>query len=762
MNKTTPWLLLCATLLSACGGGGGGTTTAQNSAPTISVTSQTVDEKANVTISATINDADGSVATISWAQSAGPTVSLAGAESNTVTFTAPDINAETTLTFVVTATDNLGKSSSATVAVTVTVKDVSYTVEGVVTDAPIANAVVKATLDGKTYTATANANGEYSLEIILPTAAGDELIILTATSPDSAAVLFHSILGSVADIRTAAGSDTTLTNAELFATNVTNVTSAYYALLAQANNGEVPTTKAQLSQSALNVEGELLLPFATAVKLVLDYAAGNADLALPAGFQTVAELLANRDAALEFINKSKLNTPDSYDEALAAVKADENLVKQQSDISTLAGRYYVDRTLGNLGVAQFVLNENQTGEWIQVNTEGAFTWQQTDDGIELDFGTPGLLVDTTPIYEFYYNETTTYLQTVIFRIINDADSTIQLAMDQKTLSIAGEGFNFEQLVKISGSSLKAFKQSAVVPVKEHLEINTYYALPFSGKASSFVSEALNQYDSSMRAATLKLSGDWQNGGTAFFATNDYAAPNDLVIEQGSFPWQVNSAGQAVIELSETDYVEISVLAAHVSSDTPYVSVLASIDGNKKAISYAALAQRNSNWTTQNVPGIYQLPVDPLQPNVLFWLELYADGTALTVSTGDDNNDGELSPFEANRMPGLWQLDDNGDLHVRRYRSNSGGSVYCAASQWQPTEEETCQLFNDRTMKLFNQSATQNNGSADVAVIMDHRFYDSYRRGGDTGNAQLGYDLLAYGSYYNAIWKKIAERPIAIE
>ncbi|MBU1310144.1 MAG: hypothetical protein KKE30_11515 [Gammaproteobacteria bacterium] len=730
-----------------------------NQPPVISLLDTAVDEKTAQTLTASLTD-DGTIIAIGWQQTAGPAITLNGVDTATVSFTAPDVQADTELQFSVTATDNLGKTTTATGAVLVKTTDSSYRIKGVVTDSPIANAEVNTEVSGVLYTTTANANGEYVLDIKLATDAGDELIILTATSPVDEQVLFHSILGNAEDIRTAAGGDSTLTNTELFATNITNVSSAHYALVVQANNGNVPTSKSQLLQAALNVEGKLLLPFATAVKLVLDYAAGNATLMLPAEFETIAEWLANRTAVLEYINRAQLNARANYDEALAAIQADESLVRLQPDSGTVVGRYYVDRTLGDRGVAQFTLNADKSGEWLERDLGGAFNWEITADGIVLNFGTPGMLIDNKPIAEFSRTETSTYLQQVTLTIVSGTEVSTQFAVERLQLSIAGALFGYQQIVKVSTESFKAFKQSAVVQATQLIELNTEYALPYAGVISSFSSEAYSYLyaDSHLGTAKLRLVGEGASGGIAYFETADYVAPDSLALQHRNYPWQLNDTGQIVISLSETDYIEISAFQARESSDNPYVSVKAKLGDISRAISYAAAAQRAVVWNTQNVPGIYLLPVDPLEPNVLFWLELYEDGTALTVSTYDADSDGNLTPDEANKMPGYWQLDENGDLHVRRYRNIHR---YCQATQWQPLAADDCQLYNNRTMKLYNLSDEKSDGKKDVSIIIDHRFYDSFLRGGDTGNAQLGYDVLSNGSYYNAIWQKVPERPTAI-
>jgi hypothetical protein len=106
--------------LTACGGGGGsdsgGTTSPPappaNVAPTADAgTDQTVDENAAVTLAGSGSDTDGTIASYSWEQTAGTTVTLSEFDSANANFTVPDINADETLTFKLTVTDDDGATA---------------------------------------------------------------------------------------------------------------------------------------------------------------------------------------------------------------------------------------------------------------------------------------------------------------------------------------------------------------------------------------------------------------------------------------------------------------------------------------------------------------------------------------------------------------------------------------------------------------------------------------------------------------------------
>lgn len=115
-------------LLSACGGGGGGgsSTTPTNQSPTVSSgADQSVDESTQVTLTGTASDADGSVASTVWTQTAGTAVVLNTPNTLTASFTAPTTISPLNLTFQLEATDNAGAKSQSLVTVTVNTTNVS-------------------------------------------------------------------------------------------------------------------------------------------------------------------------------------------------------------------------------------------------------------------------------------------------------------------------------------------------------------------------------------------------------------------------------------------------------------------------------------------------------------------------------------------------------------------------------------------------------------------------------------------------------------
>lgn len=95
-------------------------TVKNNLAPTVSAGANIeAREETLVTLSGTASDAEGDALTYAWTQTAGPAVTLQGADTLSPSFTAPAVNEDTVLTFSLVAQDALDTSAASTVDVTV-------------------------------------------------------------------------------------------------------------------------------------------------------------------------------------------------------------------------------------------------------------------------------------------------------------------------------------------------------------------------------------------------------------------------------------------------------------------------------------------------------------------------------------------------------------------------------------------------------------------------------------------------------------------
>ena len=117
--------ILFSIFLTACGGGGGSeeSNNAENQAPQVSISGDTeVNELATLSLSASANDSDGSIADFSWQQTGGPSIDFA-ANGQQINVSIPAVDTDTDVSFSLRVTDNQG--ATATTSITITIINVN-------------------------------------------------------------------------------------------------------------------------------------------------------------------------------------------------------------------------------------------------------------------------------------------------------------------------------------------------------------------------------------------------------------------------------------------------------------------------------------------------------------------------------------------------------------------------------------------------------------------------------------------------------------
>ncbi|MCV2352878.1 Ig-like domain-containing protein [Paucibacter sp. B2R-40] len=170
-------------------------------------------------------------------------------------------------------------SSEAEVKLTV---EASLTVEGLVSDGPIANAKVVLKLGDKSFTADADANGRYSITV--KTIDPGAFISLSAQGIGAQShVVLESLVG---EAKTLAGLNQSgkVTAQQLPALNVTHLSSAQVGLFAQ--QGQLPSTDAELKARSAKLKGFDIIDAAALIKMLVDD-----HVPLPAEAKTTQDLL---------------------------------------------------------------------------------------------------------------------------------------------------------------------------------------------------------------------------------------------------------------------------------------------------------------------------------------------------------------------------------------------------------------------------------------------------------------------------------------
>nr|WP_316642200.1 Ig-like domain-containing protein [uncultured Roseateles sp.] len=282
-------LIFAAALLSACGGGGGDAT-AEPPKPSAVTLSLGADEASlawnkAASLKVLVNDT-ASRGSLVLASVAAPSHGQAKVLGSEIEYTpTPGYVGSDTFSYTARAED--GSQASATVTLKVYA---ALTLKGQVSDGPIANAAVTATVGGKPFTATADAQGVYTLN--LQTEQTGDTVQLSASGVGTQnQVKLQALLGDVAALAKLADKDGQVGPAQTQATQITHYSTALAALVTEAGGAAAPT-QARLDELSSAVSPERLVELATAIKLVVDKG-----VALPGGVADTAALVQSPTTA---------------------------------------------------------------------------------------------------------------------------------------------------------------------------------------------------------------------------------------------------------------------------------------------------------------------------------------------------------------------------------------------------------------------------------------------------------------------------------
>lgn len=163
--------------------------------------------------------------------------------------------------------------------------DVTKTISGQVTDAPVANANITVTVGAETFTTQADELGFYSLDVSTSDLDALVRVSATGTSQTGQALEFLSLAGAFENLDAESVQD------------VTNVTTAAALLAAAANGGQEPATPEELQAAETAVDAETLLELAAVIKLLVD----DADYSLPDGTESLLAFAGDSAAVEDFI-----------------------------------------------------------------------------------------------------------------------------------------------------------------------------------------------------------------------------------------------------------------------------------------------------------------------------------------------------------------------------------------------------------------------------------------------------------------------------
>lgn len=344
-----------------------------NSSPAVSIAGEnTVQEGQVLTLTANASDADGSISSVKWSTTSSD-ISLTGDNTTSVSFTAPDTDSDVSVTLDVLVTDNDGATATQSVTITITSKMSTVTITGTVIGNLISNANVEMAIGAEMFTATTDENGVYTITLTVDESLVDNLVqirVLGDSSIDPEAELV-SQLGSLTSLIAQAGSDVILTQDENFGVNITNLTTAEFALITR--DGATPTTDVELSSAIIAINSNEKNTLAALIEIALD----DNGFSLPSGVTNTLDLVSDSQTAITFEQDVITQSPTLIAETISSIINDNSLTSE-SDI------------VGTWKIGSDVLTFTRSGHYVHITTEaeeggdgkigyeiGTYSWDQS-------------------------------------------------------------------------------------------------------------------------------------------------------------------------------------------------------------------------------------------------------------------------------------------------------------------------------------------------------------------------------------------------
>jgi hypothetical protein len=412
-----------------------------NSAPAVSIVGEnSVQEGQSITLTAIATDADGSISSVKWSTTS-TDISLTADDTTTVSFTAPDIDNDISITLDVLVTDNDGATATQSVTINITRKVSSVTLTGLVTDKIISNADVEITIGGQAFSATADENGVYTITITVDESLINQLVQIRAlgNSSTNPEVEFVSQLGSLASLIDQAGGDGNLVKDENFGVNITNVSTAEYALITR--DGTTPTTDVELSTAIDSINTDEKNILAALIKIVVD----NDDFSLPSGVTSTLNLVSDSATASAFEQDVMTQSPTLIDETITAIVNDNSLTIESGIVGTWK-------------IGSDAITFTRSGHYVHITTEvaegsddkigyeiGSYSWNQSTSALSF------MTTEDSNGESGLHNEFDEPLNTQIVHV-----SSFAVTDDMLTINEGDETFNASRLVSDSNPFVGGF------------------------------------------------------------------------------------------------------------------------------------------------------------------------------------------------------------------------------------------------------------------------------------------------------------------
>lgn len=363
-----------------------------NTLPVLTAQPDPIAEKTEVELAAALSD-DGDITAVSWLQTAGPEVELTGDDTDTVVFTSPEVTEATTLTFMLTVTDDDDETAELELNVEVEPTLVAFTLAGSVSGADFSGGTAVLSGAYEEVSTEVDDNGAFSFDLQLDDDLIDSVVAVAVNSPTSSRLAYSAVYSgftapevvAVASVKSQPKDTKVSTASDGSSTvSVNAVSTALYSLLLTANNGEVPANIADLTFVEKSIDADELAEAAAIVKILTE----NPDITLPEGVTDITSLLTNVAAYNTIVEQIEADEPGLIESTIVAIVEDPALTPPVT-VDAVAPVYF--RTYAaapgflSRGGERWQFNDDGTGSHALSGGESTFVWEVSNGKISIDY-----------------------------------------------------------------------------------------------------------------------------------------------------------------------------------------------------------------------------------------------------------------------------------------------------------------------------------------------------------------------------------------
>jgi hypothetical protein len=671
------WLaaLALSMALGACGGSGGGTEEPESVRTTAD--SATAQRGQALVVDVLANDSTSRNGALTLARiSEAPAGGQAVIEANRIRYTPnPDHLGVDRLRYVARAASGAEATGELTIST-----EARVVLRGTVIDSPIANATVTLTAGGRSYTATADAQGQYELEAVLQQL-GEMLRLEALGVGAQSQVRLSSLVGDAASVLAATGTSGSELDEAAFSTlRVTHVSTAQEVLVREAAGGELPATQAALETARAGLDPVQLINLAATVRLVVD-----GGLALPAGVPDTLALVSTPAVRETFqaANAAALGV-------MAAQVAGDPAVGLAAFSPLAPGADSATKIyfFGRGGVGQTAYRvvyradgtADVTGASSQEGTRGA-RWSLDDGELTLRFDPPW----TSQTISFPFNPATG-------RQEQATDESRLHALHIRVVS----GNRDAALVQLAQTSSFLRNGAVLRPIER-------------GAPFVYQQRALSALDTPLRAEDFAPGSRWAGLGFvpagvpagSFFL---FAGMHDLmafeaegvarqIITGERSSWQVNDG---VLELRQASGARLLYrrLQRVGGAEERWLVEFVPADGGPVRLTERLVVRQDPAlvFDTASVTGLWlsQINLLTFEGNTRFFVRLQADGVVAQVLS---NYNSANTTWQITETPaGNWTLLPDGSMRALRVTANPGSAPTQNLRDWIPLAREGNKLM----------------------------------------------------------------------